>query len=537
MPKIRQWQAKRCRREVGVAVTIAVVCGLSHRLVSAQSGQPLRANRPEPDKQAPSSQPSAASAPASRPAVPSTQPATVSGPAAPTRDNAENQADPFSGLDHSGTPSPPSRLSTGGKGQPLADRRSLPNYDGRVSEALTVGDVLIWVPRAVLYPVHLLLEYGLRWPMVKLVTVAEEHYVFNRIKRFFTFADGKAGLYPTAFFDAGRGLWGGANFFYNGLGISNHSLIINAGYGSSGWYSVAARDTVRVFRNKGGLITLSGGYSSAPNLAFTGLGPDTDEEDQGFFGLRLAEVDLSLSASLSGLNQVQFGVGYRNAKIEEGRDPEAPPADVPGFGDAYDLLRIYLNLVADTRSPDRVWTPGTGLRLELFGSFQFDPSATDLNFFRWGGEAAGFLDLSGINHVIALRVYAEALESTGDALVPASELIALGGQRYLRGFLQGRFRGESALVVTTSYRYPVWAFLDADIFASVGNVFGQRWERLHVKRMTLNWGIGLRTNTSRAYSIGIMLAFGTNQFERWDDDGGGFHIDRVRFMAGANHGF
>ena len=51
--------------------------------------------------------------------------------------------------------------------------------------------------------------------------------------------------------------------------------------------------------------------------------------------------------------------------------------------------------------------------LELFGSFSFAPDKTELNFFRWGGEAAGFWDVSGLNHVLALRLYVEALEQTG----------------------------------------------------------------------------------------------------------------------------
>ena len=46
-------------------------------------------------------------------------------------------------------------------------RRAVPDYDGR-PDRRTAGDVAIWIPRVVLYPVHLVTEYVLRRPLVGL---------------------------------------------------------------------------------------------------------------------------------------------------------------------------------------------------------------------------------------------------------------------------------------------------------------------------------------------------------------------------------
>lgn len=52
--------------------------------------------------------------------------------------------------------------------QPAIDsttKRAVPDYDGRGEEPTSVGEVLIWVPRAVVFPVWLVAEYGLRYPL------------------------------------------------------------------------------------------------------------------------------------------------------------------------------------------------------------------------------------------------------------------------------------------------------------------------------------------------------------------------------------
>ena len=104
----------------------------------------------------------------------------------------------------------------------------------------------------------------------------------------------------------------------------------------------------------------------------------------------------------------------------------------------------------------------------------------------------------------------------------------------LRGFLGGRFRGDSALVVTADYRYPIHTKLDANLFLSIGNVARGRLDQLDLNKMAMVWGIGVRTNTSRDVSFDIMVGFGTNLMQEWDEK---FKVDNVRFIVGINQGF
>jgi hypothetical protein len=514
---------------------------------------------PEESTTLPTSQP--ASLPTSRP---TTQPADSVPPATAAGARAEDP-DPYAGLDHTGTPPlPPEDRGLPARSAKPGEQRPVPNYDGRPPEPLSAGEGLIWVPRVIFYPVHLVLEYGLRWPIVQGITFAEKHYLFERVKRVFTFDEGKGGIFPTLFFDFGVNPSAGFYFFYDDLVAEGNDLTLQAGFWADDWYHLVATDSCRVFRDDSGLITLRGEFIYRPDQVFrvfTELDQATLDRftTERFFRARQTEIELSLRAFLQRLNRVNLALFYRNTKIENGYDPPLEaltsplvrndqgfvPSDpemrtrlveqaIPGYNSTYNLLETKVRFELDSRHPDRVFTPGSGLRLELFGSFAFDPGEIDLNFFRWGGEAAGFWDVSGINHVLALHLYIEALERTGDAVVPLTERISLGGPEHLRGFLEGWLRGDSALVVTADYRYPIWSFLDANIFASLGNVFPGRFEKLHVKRLVLNWGIGFRSNTSREVSFDFLVGFGTNRIELWDED---FNVDHVRVIFGINQGF
>ena len=455
------------------------------------------------------------------------------------------ETDPHAGLDHTGTPPAPSRNPTlpAGLAAP-GHKRPVPRYDGRAPATPSAGEVLVWVPRAIFFPVHVVLEYGLRWPVVKLITVAEKHHLPDRVKEWFTFNQGRAGLFPTFFFDFGLSPSLGLYFYHHDLGVRGNDLVLRAGvWPTGGWLHLAGQDSFPVFDNDAGAATVGAEFTYRPDRVFNGLGPDPVVSKR-FFRLRRAEAEVGLRAVLRDLNRVALALRYSNTRITDGQTPSVAAASspfaadldrqAPGFGKTHNLIQLDVRLELDTRSPERVRTPGSGLRLELFSSAGLDPGDVELSLLRYGGEAAAFVDLSGVNHVLALRLYCELLEPFGDRAIPITERIVLGGSEHLRGFLEGWFRGDSALVTTLDYRYPVHTLVDANLFFSLGNVFVGRFEALHAKRLAASWGVGLRTNASREVSFDLLVAFGTNRLEHWDAD---FQIDSVRVVAGINQGF
>src|SRR5215470_800720 len=78
----------------------------------------------------------------------------------------------------------------------VTKKRPVPDYDGRGDEPTTAGDVLLYVPRIVLFPLYLVSEYGVRRPMEWLVINAERGQWPSLILDFFTFEDRKIGVFP-----------------------------------------------------------------------------------------------------------------------------------------------------------------------------------------------------------------------------------------------------------------------------------------------------------------------------------------------------
>ncbi len=485
--------------------------------------------------------PAPGSPPADAP-VPASQPTSAPSSAGDQQRQPESAlASPYEGLDYTGTPvSPPSedRLPPG---KTLKGSRQLPVYNGGQEKDLSAGEGLIWIPRVIFYPVHLVLDYGLRWPIVKLVTVAEERHIFSRVKRLLSFGEGDKGvLFPTAFFDFGLNPSLGFFLGYDDIGVKDHNLVVQAGFWHTGWVNLTMRDSFKVFRDGSGTVESRAELIYRPDFIYAGLGPDA-VSDERFFRLRQVEVGTGLRAALQGLNRITFGATFRNLKITNGQEPGVesagspflPRESIPGFGSTFNLVAATLKIELDSRNPERVFTPGSGVRFEAFTSFSLDLGDPQRNFLRWGGEATGFWDVSGINHVLALNLYVEILENTGGLQLPVTELVQVGGAEQMRGFREGHFHGESALALTASYRYPIWSFLDADIFAGLGNVFLGRFAGIQVERMVLSWGVGLRSNTSRDASFDLMVGFGSNQLQHWDN----FELASVRMLFGINQGF
>ncbi len=443
--------------------------------------------------------------------------------------------------DHTGTPPLPPNPDEpvfGEISSAPGEKRPVPNYDGREAPATTAGDVLIWVPRTIFFVPHLVLEWGLRKPVIGLITLAEKHKIFARLGNLFTFRDGKSAIFPTALFDFGLSPSIGFYSFHDDVGYPGHTITLQGGFWGDNWIRLVVGDHWTIFDGNGQFF-VRGDYMTRPDDAFYGVGYDSQYEDRGNLRFRRLDGEIGLSSYVSGLSQAGIYFRARNGKLGDGQAPRFTeffdPATANGFeGDGYQLLSFVAHGAFDSRAADRAFSGGTGVRVEVFGSYNFAPGESDVAFLRFGQDSSIFVDLTGRNHVLGLSVYVDLIEKTGStpAPLPVSELIQLGGTEYLRGYLPGRFRGESAFVAALDYRYPVWIIMDADLFMAVGNTFGPNLEDFGWRRLVFNAGMALRTSFSRDTSIDALFAVGTNRFEESD-----FQVDNVRITVGVNHGF
>jgi outer membrane protein assembly factor BamA len=106
------------------------------------------------------------------------------------------------------------------------------------------------------------------------------------------------------------------------------------------------------------------------------------------------------------------------------------------------------------------------------------------------GEAV--LAVGGTDRVLILRGRAAAVRRLGAAPVPFEELVTPSGAVGMRGFAEGRFRGESGAVGTAEYRWFISPFLDASLFTDVGTVAGPGFAGITSAHWFPDFGVGLR---------------------------------------------
>ena len=204
------------------------------------------------------------------------------------------------------------------------------------------------------------------------------------------------------------------------------------------------------------------------------------------------------------------------------------------FSQGYNLMRLKTNIFWDSREEDTRIGSGSGVRIDLLGRLGqgLGDRSDTVQFIRYGVELSGFLAVYR-KRTIGLRLYTELADPIGeDAHIPFAELITMGGLEQMRGFLFARFHGRSAFLASIDYRYPIWTYLDAELFYEVGNTFGKHLDGLELDLLRSSMGVALRSLYSRYVSFDLLFGIGMTPF-----DSPNHEIDSFRVTLGTNTGF
>ena len=448
-------------------------------------------------------------------------------------------------FDFTGTPIPPPQDTILPPASPTTGpKRPLPNYDGRPDVAGTPGETFVWGPRVLLFPAHVVAEYALRRPLVGAINFAEKYHVRQRVYHFFTWDEGRAGIYPTFNLEVAIKSTVGASLFAREFVSPANDLYASTAFADQGVINLRVRDQLSLWPHRQGGAYVRASWVRRPDGVYFGGSGITRQSDLTYYFYDDRAMEVGLEGKLGGMNRITLELGVRDIAFStDTRSPDRPsivtrfggptlpplPAGLGGYG----LLRPRIGLVLDSRDPVYEHPTGTGVRLETDASYGRSFSDAAFTFVGWGASLAGFWDISGVNHVLALEIASRFVESISGAPIPFTELPSLGGREHLRGFYDGRLRDQSAFAATLQYRYPIWAYVDSEIFAGVGNVFPGHLQGLDPVRLYLSYGCGLRTTFSREVSFVATAAGGTRRF----DDPSFRAVDATRFVLGAVHGF
>ncbi len=206
--------------------------------------------------------------------------------------------------------------------------RPLPDYDGRggLGQPTTPGQVALWVPRVLLFPVYLVTEYVIRRPLGYAITAAERADLPATLYDIFAFGpDHKAGVIPIAFVDFGFYPSVGLYAFWDDAGFKGHQLRLRGSTSGSRWLAGAVVERFQITPKTN--LSLNGSLIHRPDYTFYGIGPDTREDARSRYGENTADLHATIRAEFWRSSSLETSIGYRGASFYPGRfgdDPSLP---------------------------------------------------------------------------------------------------------------------------------------------------------------------------------------------------------------------
>jgi hypothetical protein len=390
------------------------------------------------------------------------------------------------------------------------DPRCGERLDGRPPEppptaAHNAGQAALWLPKGVAKVAV--------WPIVKTADVVESNNLQGWYQALLTSDDGRVGVRPELAFATGFAPTVGARVFYRRLPGEGTELSARA---VGGLKVLIGQLQLRLPTFTG--LTVSGTYEHRGDRLFAGIGPNSESDLQArgqtlaryssdilrgdvvwfralpgrLYALVHGDVQRrdygSTDVRGSGPSVAEaFGLPPAECMTLGRSSPCVNPAEMPGFYAGQRMAHGGLSLGFDGRSRLR---GGSGVNGNVDATLGAGIGSDPTRDVRLSGEAVGAL--AGTDRVLLVRGWAAMVESIGDAILPFEELITPSGIMGMRGFPEGRFRGQSAVVGTLEYRYYIAWTLDASVFADMGTVAGSRFQDLGASRWFPNFGLGFR---------------------------------------------
>ena len=363
-------------------------------------------------------------------------------------------------------------------------------------EDTSVGEALLWLPRAVLRIPRLALDASLRL-LVLGARVEERYQIADTVNDLLFNDDRTFGIVPTAFYETGFSPSIGARVIHRDLLGQREGMELSALFAGveQQRYGAELRSGKRLGSTR---LSLSGGYDRYDNSRFYGLG-NADQVDRlggarprSAFERSVAVGARYRSEQARGIVNVSqqlaqaFSIGatlqLRRRELSTGDeqrdgkpwvDSVFTAGSLTGLNDtrtdAYSELLVAWDDRRIARRDLPLALPSNGWRLATWAGTQTWLDGANGTFGRLGGDVQRFIDLAHGDRVLRLRLRtAWAVGALRTIAFP--DLPSLGGSRLLRGYPSGRFRDRGSLLATVEYRYPVQDNLAAYLFVDAGRV-------------------------------------------------------------------
>lgn len=295
-------------------------------------------------------------------------------------------------------------------------------------------------------------------------------------------------------------------------------LTYRAAWGGTKWQVYALTLRTREMERTGFTYRLTAKYETTPYNNYFGIGNNSLRENRTYYTderyLFLGKFGYAPSRwmhwHLSGAiqrHQIERGayVEGDEKSIEEIFHSEFM---APGMSIDPQNISAELALTLDFRN--HRGRPTAGFWGEGYAGYHEGTGSDGVNYIRYGGELQGYLPL-GNGRTLLLRAAGEEARTDGKRPIKITELMTLGGRNSLRGYHEGRFRDQAAVLATAEYRYPISPFAEMCLFADFGKVLPRLLDA-DLDDIHRSWGGGLRIGTREEFYFRIQAAASDEDF-------------------------
>ncbi len=313
-------------------------------------------------------------------------------------------------------------------------------------------------------------------------------------------------FYPYAFYTPETNLaFGAGGLIYLRLDTSKAVLTskikVSAYYTLSNLYSFSL--TPSIFFPGVERANLEAELSYAKIISkFYGLGGDTPDTGNPYYSLNKFRVYLEVASRSILFSSFNSGLVFEYAdNIVYDTEENNYLQDTTLLGrTGGKLLGLGLLGLVDLR--DNVFYPTKNGYYKFSLTFYHSFMGSDFNYANFIVDLRQYKSFSE-GHVLAAQLYAH-LTRGGP---PFFNLPALGGEKRMRGYFEGRYRDRQYITAQIEYRKLVWWRLGFVAFFSVGDVAGH-FSDFKFKRLKTSYGFGLRFLFDQEEHINIRMDVG-----------------------------
>lgn len=383
------------------------------------------------------------------------------------------------------------------------------------------------IGRGALYVPRLALD-ALLFPFRGALWVNEHYRVTDWYDRIFYNDAHTLALYPTLAIDTTLGVTVGARFVDLDLFGERESLGLQATFGS--WYRQIYSVSLGSGRRLGERFSLGldAAYERRPHDAFYGIGNGDLHHDVPVPSAPVIDPLVSstaiesfyhqdrwratLLADLRAWRQLHLRVAGAISRVRFGSPDQGKPITafyeprgLVGFG-GIEYGYGELELRWDTRRNATSWEPASVHSLGTLASgFAGRTHRLDggPGYARYGLDAAQFVRLAEGPRVLIARFHGEGVTGRLDQ-VPFTELPALGGPTYLRGYALDQFRDRIAAFVSLAYEWDLSQSFAARLFTDAGRVYPSL-DELSLRGLRAGFGVAVEAHSESSFAVEASL--------------------------------